>query len=224
MFDSRTRRQDSNFWFNVSRDRVCKRRTVEKNERIVEFTNLFSTRIRLMSFDMIFSFRIYYESQEKEHEYEREKKNRITWTEVRRRALREYVFDLTHVVVTTAFNAEDHILYSTYNLNVIIRNETSRSLKADTWNLLGNYQKTTLIWFDDEEIQLRSVILHTLNDNDLAYSMKMSLFHRLKLLGHSSIMLHVQYGMINVTWICLLKIIRLIVILRSQEHRQIRHS
>jgi hypothetical protein len=43
MFDSKTRRQDSNFWFNVNRDRLCKRTTIEK---IVEFTNSFSTWIR----------------------------------------------------------------------------------------------------------------------------------------------------------------------------------
>jgi hypothetical protein len=70
-------------------------------------------------------------------------------------------------------------------------------LKVDTWNILKNYAKKSLLFIDDE-IQLRSIIISNSNQNEFVYSMQMSLFHRLKLLKHSAMLLTIQYRMINV--------------------------
>jgi superfamily I DNA and/or RNA helicase len=76
-------------------------------------------------------------------------------------------------------------------------NEVTRSLKVDIWNILSNYVKKLLLLIDDDA-QLRSIILNDSNQNEFVYSMLMSLFHRLKLLRHSSMLLKTQYRMLNV--------------------------
>jgi hypothetical protein len=84
-------------------------------------------------------------------------------------------------------------------LYILSTNSTSSSrfLEADTWNVLGNYAKTPLVLIGDEA-QLRLVMLSTSDDNEFVYSMKLFLFHRLKLLRHSFVMLNVQYRMIDI--------------------------
>jgi hypothetical protein len=76
-------------------------------------------------------------------------------------------------------------------------NEVIRSLKVDIWNILNNYAKKFLLLIDDDA-QLHSIILNDSNQNEFVYSMLMSLFHRLKLLRHSSMLLKTQYRMLNV--------------------------
>jgi superfamily I DNA and/or RNA helicase len=63
--------------------------------------------------------------------------------------------------------------------------------------VLINYVKIFLILIDDE-IQLRFVVLSISNNNEFVYLMKMFFFHRLELFHHLSIMLRVQYRMINI--------------------------
>lgn len=116
---------------------------------------------------------------------------------IARQALRKRTLELAHVVITTASNAGDHSLYSTFKPALIVVDEASRLLEADSWNLLGNYNKTPLIMIGDEN-QLRPVVASTSENNGFLYSMQVSLFHRLKLLGHPSVLLNVQYRMLDV--------------------------
>jgi hypothetical protein len=83
-------------------------------------------------------------------------------------------------------------------LNIIIVNEIIKFLKVDIWNILNNYVKKFLLLIDDDA-QLRSIILSDSNQNEFVYSMLMSLFHRLKLLKHSSMLLKIQYRML-INW------------------------
>jgi hypothetical protein len=140
------------------------------------------------------SFRVFYESQENDIDMDEE--DRAAFGEARKQ-LREHCFALAQVVITTVSNAGDYALYSAYKPDLIIVDEASRSLEADTWNVLANYAKTPLILIGDEA-QLRPVVLSTPDNNGFVYPMKMSLFHRLKLLRHPSVMLRVQYRMVDI--------------------------
>jgi long-subunit acyl-CoA synthetase (AMP-forming) len=124
------------------------------------------------------------------------KKNKIAFKEIQKQ-LRRHTLQLTNVVMITISNANDYSLYSNFEFDIIIVDEAIKSLKVDTWNILKNYAKKSLLFIDDET-QLRSIIINNSNQNEFVYSMQMSLFHRLKLLKHSAMLLTIQYRMINV--------------------------
>jgi hypothetical protein len=124
------------------------------------------------------------------------KENRIVYEDVRKQ-LRKHTLQLTQVVIITISNADDYSFYSNFESNIIIVNEVIKFLKVDIWNILSNYAKKLLLLIDDDA-QLRSIILSDSNQNEFVYSMLMSLFHRLKLLKHSSMLLKTQYRMLNV--------------------------
>lgn len=79
------------------------------------------------------------------------------------------------------------------------RSRISRRLLIQELSLieskLYNYFKISLLWIDDE-VQLRSVVINMPQKNDLICAMKMSLFHRFKILGHSSTLLRQQHRLI----------------------------
>jgi superfamily I DNA and/or RNA helicase len=124
------------------------------------------------------------------------KENKVVYEDVWKQ-LRKHTLQLAQIVIITISNADDYLFYSNFESNIIIVNEAIRFLKVDIWNILSNYVKKLLLLIDDDA-QLRSIIFSDSNQNEFVYSMLMSLFHRLKLLRHSSMLLKIQYRMLNV--------------------------
>ena len=104
--------------------------------------------------------------------------------------LRENILQIVHVMIITMINVEDFKLYSIFNSNLIIVNEIVRFLKTNIWNFFVNYRNFFIILVENEQ-QLRLVVQETFKNNVFVYFMNMSLFHRLKLLNHFSIMLRI---------------------------------
>jgi hypothetical protein len=124
------------------------------------------------------------------------KENRIVYENARKQ-LRKHTLQLIQIVIITTSNVNDYSFYLNFESNIIIVKKVIKFLKIDIWNILSNYVKKSLLLIDDDA-QLRSIIFNDSNQNEFIYSMLMSLFHRLKLLKHSSMLLKIQYQMLNV--------------------------
>ena len=111
--------------------------------------------------------------------------------------LRENILQIAHVMIITVINVEDFKLYSIFNSNLIIVNEIVCFLKTNIWNFFVNYRNFFIIFVENER-QLHFVVQKTFKKNVFVYFMNMSLFHRLKFLNHFSMMLRIQYWMMNV--------------------------
>ena len=101
------------------------------------------------------------------------------------------------MIIITIINVEDFKLYSIFNSNLIIMNEIVHFLRMNIWNFFVNYCNFFIILVKNER-QLRFVIQETFKKNVFVYFMNMSLFHRLKFLNHFSMMLRIQYRMMNI--------------------------
>jgi hypothetical protein len=120
-------------------------------------------------------------------------KDRKTYGATRKR-LREHTLQMADIVITTVSNTGDAALYTAMDPTLMIVDEATRVIEPDMWNLLGNYHKNPLILVGDEN-QLRPVVLSTVEENGFVNPLRLSLFQRLKMLGHPSIMLNIQYRM-----------------------------
>lgn len=66
------------------------------------------------------------------------------------------------------------------------------------WNILGNYnlRHASFVMIGDEA-QLQPIVLSTLDENSLGKPLRLSYFHRMKLLGHPSAIYNTQYRMVE---------------------------
>ena len=111
--------------------------------------------------------------------------------------MRENILRIAHVIIITMINVKDLKLYSIFNSNLIIMNEIVRLLKTNIWNFFINYRNFFIVFVENER-QLRLVVQETFKNNVFVYFMSMLLFHRVKFLSHFSMMLRIQYRMMNI--------------------------
>ena len=112
-----------------------------------------------------------------------------------RRVLREHTLSLANVVVTTLSNTGDASIYTSFIPQLIVMDEATRAVELDVWNILGNYPKTNTVMIGDEN-QLLPVVQSTVDNNGFGRQLRLSLFQRLKRLGHPSVQFDIQYRMV----------------------------
>lgn len=130
----------------------------------------------------------YYERIEREEILDQ--KDNVSF-EVARHRLACHTLNLVNVVLCIFVIAGEAALFRSFRPVLIVCEESSRVIEANTAILLSNYIKVPLILIEDEA-QLRPVV-KSVEKNDFVKQLVMSLFERLRLLEQSSILFRVQH-------------------------------
>ena len=119
--------------------------------------------------------------------------------------LKTHIIKFVNVIITTMFNFDDSFIYKIFKFHVMIVDEVIKTIELNMWNFFENYVKIFLIMIENE-IQLRLMIFNDEQINEFVKFLRMFLFYRFKLLKQSSVLFSVQYQMMNVIEIMILKL------------------
>lgn len=101
-----------------------------------------------------------------------------------RQLLQQHTISLAHVLITTVSNSGDASIATFFKPCLAIVDEAARAIEADMWNILGNHPEAALVMIGDDA-QLRTTVISSRDQNSLGGSLRLSMFNRFKMLGHS---------------------------------------
>ena len=115
----------------------------------------------------------------------------------RAKELRKDTLSKADVLVMTMLNASVEAIKSVVKPSLIIVDEAARAPEPYFWYLMANYPSPPLILVGDDA-QLRPVILSKLETNGMVKQLALSLFTRLKAVGHPSAILLDQHRQVPI--------------------------
>ena len=113
-----------------------------------------------------------------------------------RQELREHTLSIANVVITTTSNAGDASVFMPMHPNLVVLDEAARVTEAEALIVIANYPRASIVMLGDHA-QLRPFVHSNREQNPFASQLHVSLFHRLQLFGHNSVMFDTQYRMVK---------------------------